>query len=35
MSDFSASDRILCALDTTDPDTAFELAEKLGSSVGG
>lgn len=29
------SQRLLCALDTTSPDTAFALAERLGPSIGG
>lgn len=35
MSSLSPSDRILCALDTTDPHAAFGLASKLRSHVGG
>jgi len=35
MSNLSPSDRILCALDTTDPHAAFGLASKLRSHVGG
>jgi len=35
MNDLSPSERILCALDTTDPDYALDLAKKLRSYVGG
>ncbi|MCF6216367.1 MAG: orotidine-5'-phosphate decarboxylase [Emcibacter sp.] len=35
MNDLTPSQRILCALDTTDPQAAFDLAEKLRDHVGG
>lgn len=35
MGKLTPSERILCALDTTDPAQAFELAEKLRAHVGG
>ncbi len=35
MNDLTPSQRILCALDTTDPQVAFDLAEKLRDHVGG
>jgi len=35
MSELTPSDRILCALDTTDPHAAFGLAAKLRSHIGG
>ncbi|MBL4803186.1 MAG: orotidine-5'-phosphate decarboxylase [Emcibacter sp.] len=35
MSSHNPAERILCALDTTDPDTASELATKLRAQVGG
>ncbi|WP_339861924.1 orotidine-5'-phosphate decarboxylase [Paremcibacter congregatus] len=35
MAELTASDRILCALDTTDPDKATSLATQLRGAVGG
>ncbi len=35
MNDLTPAQRILCALDTTDPDIAYSLAEKLRAHVGG